>query len=168
MADRRDPHDEHDPVVIARLLDRDIAADERAAAESLIASCPSCAALHADLLALATAATAAADAGTHRSFTLTAEDAARLAAAGLGEPGGAMPRLGGVMTDPFPTSDHASHDTILVASLADHSLPAAERAAAEALVADVQPVRRPAGRPPRTSYARPGRCPHPRGRATTR
>ena len=55
------------------------------------------------------------------------------------------------MTDPFSTSDHASHDTILVASLADHSLPVAERAAAEALVADVQRVRRPAGRPPRTS-----------------
>ena len=46
-----------------------------------------------------------------------------------------MPRLGGVMTDPSPASDHASHDTILVASLADHSLPASERAAAEALVA---------------------------------
>ena len=39
------------------------------------------------------------------------------------------------MTDPFTSSDHASHDTILVASLADHSLPAGERTAAEALVA---------------------------------
>ena len=39
------------------------------------------------------------------------------------------------MTDPFTSSDHASHDTILVASLADHSLPASERSAAEALVA---------------------------------
>ena len=46
-----------------------------------------------------------------------------------------MPRLTGVMTDPFTSSDHASHDTILVASLADHSLPASERTAAEALVA---------------------------------
>jgi anti-sigma factor RsiW len=39
------------------------------------------------------------------------------------------------MTDPFTPSDHASHDTMLVASLADHSLPASERSAAEALVA---------------------------------
>ena len=135
MADRREPHDDHDPVVIARLLDRDIAADERAAAESLIASCPSCAALHADLLALATATRAQPTPAAHRSFTLSADDAARLAVQGDGEPGGATPRLSGVMTDPSPASDHASHDTILVASLADHSLPASERAAAEALVA---------------------------------
>ena len=52
-----------------------------------------------------------------------------------GEPGDAMARLSGVMTDLSPASDHASHDTILVSSLADHSLPASERAAAEALVA---------------------------------
>jgi len=39
------------------------------------------------------------------------------------------------MTDLSPASDHASHDTILVSSLADHSLPVTERAAAEALVA---------------------------------
>ncbi len=135
MADRRDPHEGHDPVVIARLLDREIAPDERALAESLIASCRSCAALHADLVTLAAATTAQPTPAPHRSFTLTADDAARLAVQGNGEPGGAMPRLGGVMTDPFPTSDHASHDTILVASLADHSLPASERAAAEALVA---------------------------------
>ena len=59
----------------------------------------------------------------------------RLAAQATGEPGDATARLSGVMTDLSPASDHASHDTILVASLADHSLPAAERAAAEALVA---------------------------------
>ena len=135
MADRRESHEGHDPVVIARLLDRDIAADERAAAESLIASCPSCAALHADLLALAAATRAQPTPAAHRSFTLSADDAARLAVQANGEPDGAMPRLSGVMTDPSPASDHASHDTILVASLADHSLPAGERAAAEALVA---------------------------------
>ena len=68
MADRRESHEGHDPVVIARLLDRDIAADERAAAESLIASCPSCAALHADLLALATATRAQPTPAAHRSL----------------------------------------------------------------------------------------------------
>ena len=65
MADRRESHEGHDPVVIARLLDRDIAADERAAAESLIASCPSCAALHADLRGARDGHPGAADAGTH-------------------------------------------------------------------------------------------------------
>jgi anti-sigma factor RsiW len=135
VADRREPHEDHDPVVIARLLDRDIAADERAAAETLIASCPSCAALHADLLALATATRAQPTPAAHRSFTLSADDAARLAVQGNGEPGDAMPRLSGVMTDLPPASDHASHDTILVSSLADHSQPTGERAAAEALVA---------------------------------
>jgi anti-sigma factor RsiW len=135
VADRRDPHDWHEPVVIARLVDRDIAADERAAAESLIASCPLCAALHADLLALVTATRAQPTPAPHRSFTLSADDAARLAVQANGEPGGAMPRLSGVMTDLSPESDHASHDTILVSSLADHSLSDGERAAAEALVA---------------------------------
>lgn len=135
MADRREPHEAHDPVVIARLLDRDIAADERAAAESLVASCPSCAALLADLLALATATQVQPTPTRMRAFTLTADDVARLAAQAPGEPDGAMARLGGVMTAPSPASDHASHDTILIASLADHSLPAGERAAAEAIVA---------------------------------
>ena len=135
MADRREAHEGHDPVAIARLLDRDIAADERVLAESLIASCPSCAALHADLLALASATRAQPTQAAHRSFTLTADHAARLAAQATLEPDSASPRLGGVMTDPFSASDHASHDTILIASLADHSLPARERIAAEALVA---------------------------------
>jgi hypothetical protein len=38
------------------------------------------------------------------------------------------------MTD-LPTANHATHDAMLVASLADHSLPDGERTAAEALVA---------------------------------
>jgi hypothetical protein len=135
VGDRREAHEGHDPVVIARLLDDDVAPDERALAESLIASCSSCAALHADLVALATATRAQPTPARIRSFTLSADDAARLAAQANGEPRGAMARLGGVMTDPFSASDHASHDTILVASLADHSLAASERAAAEALVA---------------------------------
>ena len=135
MADRRESHDGHDPVVIARLLDRDIAPDERVAAESLIASCPSCAALHADLVALASATRAQPTPVPQRSFTLTADDSARLATQASGEPADATARLSGVMTDLSPASDHASHDTILVSSLADHSLPTTERAAAEALVA---------------------------------
>jgi anti-sigma factor RsiW len=135
VADRRDAHADHDPIVIARLLDRDVPADERVLAESLIASCTSCAALHADLVALAAATRAQSTPALSRSFTLTRDDAARLAAQPAGEPVSASSRLGGVMTVPSTASEHASHDTILVASLADHSLPAGERAAAEALVA---------------------------------
>ena len=52
-----------------------------------------------------------------------------------GEPGGASTPSRRCHDRSFSTSDHASHDTFLVASLADHSLPASERAAAEALVA---------------------------------
>ncbi len=135
MADPRLPHAEHDPVVVAALLDRDLEGEKRAIAESLIASCPSCAALHADLLALSAATRAQPTPAPLRAFTLTTADAARLSGEVAGEPGNAMPRLSGVMTDPFTPSDHASHDSILVASLADHSLPASERTAAETLVA---------------------------------
>ena len=134
MADPRDPHGQHDPLLVAALLDRDLAGEERAIAETLIASCAFCAALHADLVALSAATSTQPTLTRPRAFTLTAADAGRLAAESAGEPGSAMPRLTGVMTDPFTSSDHASHDTILVASLADHSLPASERAAAEALV----------------------------------
>jgi anti-sigma factor RsiW len=135
VADPRDPHAEHDPLIVARLLDRDLDGEERAIAETRIASCPSCAALHADLVALSVATGTQPTPARPRAFTLTAADAARLATDPAGEPGSTMPRLTGVMTEPFTSSDHASHDTILVASLADHSLPASERTAAEALVA---------------------------------
>ena len=73
------------------------------------------------------------------------------------------------MTDPPATSDHAAHDTMLVASLADHSLGAAERAAAEALVAACGALRRPPRRPRSTLRRRdPGACRRRPGRATTR
>jgi hypothetical protein len=135
VADRRDVHADHDPIAIARLLDHDVPPDDRVLAESLIASCASCAELHADLVDLAAATRAQPPPARSRSFTLASDDAARLVAERPGEPLSTSTRLGGVMTDPLAPSDHASHDTILVASLADHSLPATERAAAEALVA---------------------------------
>jgi hypothetical protein len=135
VADRQDPHAEHDLLVIAALLDPEIGAEERAIAESLIASCASCAALHADLLALSVATRANPTPERPRAFTLTTADAARLAGESAREPGPAAARLGGVMTDPSTSSDHALHDTMLVASLADHSLATSERADAEALVA---------------------------------
>ncbi len=134
MADPREPHAQHDPDVIAALLDRDIGPEERAIAESRIASCASCAALHADLLMLSTATRAHPTPARPRGFTLTTADAARLAGETEREPGVAAARLGGAMTDPFIPPHHAVHDTMLVASLADHSLAEAERDAAEALV----------------------------------
>ena len=84
MADRREPHEGHDPVVVARLLDRDIAARRTSRRGALIASCPVCAALHADLLALAAATRVQPTPARIRSFTLTAADAARLAVRGTG------------------------------------------------------------------------------------
>ena len=93
MADPRDPHADHDPLIVARLLDRDLEGEERAIAEARIASCASCAALHADLIALSAATSAQPTPSRPRAFTLTAADAARLATDAAGEPGSTMPRL---------------------------------------------------------------------------
>lgn len=137
--DPRDRHADHDPEVVAALLDREADATEatdaaRATATSWIATCADCATLHADLLALSTATRELPVPARPRDFRLTAADAARLAgAAGSAtrEPNPSSARLTGVMND---TRDHASHDTLLVASLADRSVADRERAAAEALV----------------------------------
>jgi anti-sigma factor RsiW len=135
VAETRDGHADHDPLIMAGLLDRDLVGAERTAAESRVATCPDCAALYADLLALASATRAFPVPSRPRDYTLSAADAARLTSPIPGEPHQTTARLAGVMTDSRPAAAHASHDTMLVASLADHSLAAAERAAAEALVA---------------------------------
>ena len=134
MADGRTDHDAHDPLLIAALLDRDASATERAAADDRRRSCPDCAALYADLLALAGAVREQPAAPRARDFALTAADADRLTAERAGEPGPAATRLSGVMTMRPDTAGHAGHDTMLVASLADHSSSAADRASAEALI----------------------------------
>jgi hypothetical protein len=138
VADRRDRHAEHDPLVIAALLDRDPAEAERATAETLVAECSSCAALHAELVGLSMATREQPTPKRPRTFTLTTADAARLDAGGA-EPHTATSRLSGVMTDPRTSTDHALHDPMLVASLADHSLGEGDRAAAEALVTSCSP-----------------------------
>lgn len=135
MADVTDRHADHDPLFVVGLLDADQDPAERAAADALIARCADCAALHADLLALSSATRLLPIPPRPRDFRLTAADAAGLTAARAGEPGAPTPRLMGEMKDPRATAAHASHDTILVASLADHSLPVSEREAAESLVA---------------------------------
>ena len=134
MADDRTRHDRHDPELIAALLDREASASERAEADDRRRSCPDCAALYADLLALAEAVREAPAPRRVRDFALSAADADRLTAERAGEPGPATTRLTGVMTIRPETADHAAHDTMLVASLADHSLSATDRAAAELLV----------------------------------
>jgi hypothetical protein len=134
VAELGEPHDHHDPVLVAALLDGDLAPTERAEAEAWVATCTACAALHSDLLALSVATRALPAPARGRDFTLTAADAARLNATAPGEPSAVTARLTGVMTDTHAAA-HASHDTILVASLADHSLATAEREGAEALVA---------------------------------
>jgi hypothetical protein len=131
-------HAEHDPSVVAALLDTDMAPAERKVAEALVASCTDCSALHADLVALSAAMAALPTPARTRDFRLTAEDFARLGAAAPGEPGVATARLAGVMSSRSTSAGsagHAGHDTLLVASLADRSLEASERATAEALIA---------------------------------
>jgi hypothetical protein len=131
VADRGASHASHDAELIAGLLDGDLAGPELAAAQLMVVACPQCAALQADLIALSIATRAQPSPARPRDFLLTATDAARLRA----EPDAANTRLTGDMTGPPSTSAHASHDATLVASLADHSLAASERSAAEALVA---------------------------------
>ncbi len=117
---------------MASLLDGDVDDRERASAQARIDECADCATLYADLLALSVATRAQPAATRPRDFRLTTADAARLRA----EPAAPSPRLTGVMTDTSTTaSAHAGHDTVLVSSLADHSLAPSDRAAAEALVA---------------------------------
>jgi hypothetical protein len=135
VAERGGGHAEHDPVVVAALLDPDVAPADRQAAEALIASCPECAALHADLLALSTAVADLPTPARPRDFRLTAADAARLAVSAPAEPAAATARLGRVMTSRTMSADHAGHDPLLVASLVDRSLVDSERATADALVA---------------------------------
>jgi anti-sigma factor RsiW len=132
VADLHGSHADHDPSLIAVLLDRDVNADDRAAAETLIADCPECAALHADLVALSAATRELPRPARPRDFRLTPADAERLATVMPREPEAAISRRTGVMTD---RPSHATHDAMLVASLADHSLPDSERTVAEALIA---------------------------------
>jgi hypothetical protein len=135
VADLRDRHDDHDPVLIASLLDREMDPAERAVGDARLAACPACAAIHADLVALATATRAHPVPPRSRTFVLTAADATRLTAERAGEPAAASSRPAGVITGPRTAAAHASHDAVLVASLVDDALVSADRVAVEALVA---------------------------------
>jgi hypothetical protein len=126
-------HDAHDERLIASLLDRDASGSERSIAQARVASCPECAALHADLVALSRATTELPPVARTRDFRLTPADAARLSGAAAGEPRTANARLSGEMTV-LPT-DHATHDTLLIASLLDRTPGGPDRDRAEALLA---------------------------------
>ena len=127
-------HDGHDPELVAALLDADADEAARFAGLTLVSSCPDCAALHADLLALTAAVRDQPTPARPRDLRLTPADAARLGAPGR-EPVAVAARLGDDMTDPQMSASHTAHDTVLVASLSGHSIDAADRAAAERLVA---------------------------------
>jgi hypothetical protein len=135
VAERGGGHAEHDPLVVAALLDPDVALADRQAADALIAACPDCAELRADLVALSAATADLPTPARPRDFQLTATDASRLAASAPGEPAAATARLAGVMTSGTTSAGHAAHDPLLVASLVDRSLGESERATAEELVA---------------------------------
>jgi anti-sigma factor RsiW len=126
-------HDQHDPELIASLLDRDLAPGDRAIAEVRIASCIACSALHEDLLALAAATADLTTPARSREFTLTPDVAASLARTAGGEPVPVAARLTGEMTD--SRSTHEAHDRLLIASLVDRSPSDTDRALAEAQLA---------------------------------
>jgi anti-sigma factor RsiW len=126
-------HELHDPEPIVALLDRDLTAEDRATAEAMIAACSGCAALFNDLQALAVAGARLPTARRPRDFTLTPEVAAALRGGAVREPIAVDARLDREMTETSPK--HATHDRLLVASLADRTIEAAERARAEAQIA---------------------------------
>jgi hypothetical protein len=132
--DAADPHENHDLERIAALLDADLPPADRMAGEAMAAACPECARLRDDLFALAGAAAAMPTPERTRDFRLTTADAARLAPIRWGEPSADATRLTDDMFDPRFTADHPAHDTMLVAALADHSIPTVERDAAQRLV----------------------------------
>ncbi len=71
-------HSTHDLTLIASLTDHSLAPSERAAAESLVASCSGCADLHADLVTLVAATRAMPTPPRPADYSLTPADAARL------------------------------------------------------------------------------------------
>jgi hypothetical protein len=71
-------HATHDELLIARFYGDDVDSRERVRALGLVADCDECAALYADLGAIATATTALPVQRRPRDFALTEEDAARL------------------------------------------------------------------------------------------
>jgi hypothetical protein len=77
-------HDRHDPLLVAALAAGDLAATDRVRATELIETCPDCAALHDDLLAIAraTASVPPPISARPRDFRLSREQAARLRPSG--------------------------------------------------------------------------------------
>ena len=71
-------HATHDPLLVAALVDRDLAGPELDRARAQVADCSACAELHADLLSLAAATRALPTPARPRDFTLTETDVARL------------------------------------------------------------------------------------------
>lgn len=127
-------HGDHDLERIAALLDADLLPADRMAGEAMAASCAECARLRDDLFALAATASALPAPARTRDFRLTPADATRLAPVGWGEPDTSTSRPAGDMFDPRITAGHPAHETMLVASLVDHSLPASDRDAAQRMV----------------------------------
>ena len=123
-------HAEHDPEVVAALLDRDLPEADQAVGVALIESCAACRALLGDLRALATATADLPIPARARDFTLTPEMGARISAVPPGEPPAAGARLTGEMIHSTPK--HEAHDRLLIASLVDRSISDAERARAAA------------------------------------
>jgi hypothetical protein len=81
--DRTTAHPDHDTILVAALAAGDLADLPRADAETLVAACPDCATLHADLLAIAAATRALPAPARTRDYRLTAEQAERLRPSGM-------------------------------------------------------------------------------------
>ena len=117
-----DEHATHDLEAVASLLDGDLLPADRATAARQVARCPSCAALHQELLALSAATAALPAPPRARDFRLTTADAARLMAA----PSEPVPSSARPVVDMQTTTDHATHDLERLSAAVDGTLPAAD------------------------------------------
>jgi anti-sigma factor RsiW len=127
-----DEHGSHDLEAMVAYADGQLAGAELEAATSQVRSCPDCAALVADLRALAIADRELATPVRPRDFRLTPADAVRLGRPGP-EPHVIATRLGRDMTD-TPTI-HAAHDPELIAAAVDRTLDGPDRLKADAWLA---------------------------------
>ncbi|HET9345560.1 MAG TPA: hypothetical protein VFO05_07650 [Candidatus Limnocylindrales bacterium] len=134
-------HEQHDPILIVSLAGGDLTAADRdfATARSLVGSCPDCARLHDDVLALASATKALPPALRTRDFRITSEQAAKLRPAGLR---GVLARLtapGGL----FSRQLGVGLATLGIAGLLIGSLPSINLGMAGAAPASSQAARAP-------------------------
>jgi hypothetical protein len=136
MTDPRSSHTDHDALLIAAHAAGDVARSDQQNAARLVAGCPDCARLHADLIALAHATARLPVPRRPREFTLSPDDAARARRSG-------WRKLLGVLAGPRFAAARpvgAAFATLGVAGLLLASLPGIPLAASTSGAGGLEPL----------------------------